>query len=235
MYYIFNFFRFVIMKDKNIRSAIILCGGMSRRMGEDKGSMEIDGKPMIIHVLESLNSQIDEAIIVLNDSERIAKYMSLIQEYSNFDFNIKFVEDEIKNKGPLSGIMTGLKTILSDYALVLPCDSPFISSNFIVFMFDTLNKLLESNSDIEGIVPYHSSEINSSKAIVLRNSEPLHSIYKRETYSIIKNLLNSDEKQVKSFISIINSYFIPVDKKDNYSEIDEINFKNINYKNDFKN
>ena len=223
------------MENKNVCSAIILCGGMSRRMGEDKGSMDFNGKPMIIHVLDTLSSKIDEALIVLNDNKRISKYMSLIQEYSNFDFDIKFVEDEIKNKGPLSGIMTGLKSISGDYALVLHCDSPYISSDFVIFMFDTLNKLIKSNSNVEGIVPYHYFERNNSKEIILKNSEPLHSIYNRNTYSTIENLLKSDEKKVKSFIDIIDSYFIPIDKNNTNSKISEINFKNINYKNDFKN
>ncbi|MBZ9571031.1 molybdenum cofactor guanylyltransferase [Methanobrevibacter sp. TMH8] len=272
------------MKNKNIRSAIILCGGMSRRMGEDKGSMKIDEKPMIIYLLEALNSKIDEVILVLNDETRIAKYKSLITDYINnqdtqnnhnnnnnnnnnnfFDFNIKLVEDEIKNKGPLSGIMTGLKTISSNYALVLPCDSPYVSSKFIDYMFITLNEFISSKIDVEGIVPYHKFNYNSNnsnntknnsknnsknnfndnfndknknnnknnKKELLNNSEPLHSIYKKENYFVIKNLLKSDKKEVKSFINIINSYFIPIDDNSNKSsKINEINFKNINYKND---
>lgn len=240
------------MKDKNKRSAIILCGGMSRRMGEDKGSMEIDKKPMIIHVLQALISQVDEAIIVLNDIKRIAKYKSLIQEYLDidgnyidnnnhnnyFDFDIIFVEDEIKNKGPLSGIMTGLKTISSDYGLVLPCDTPYISSDFVNLMFTTLNDLLKSDvgSDIDGIVPYHTSEDDSLEEVNLNDTEPLHSIYKKESFSIIEDLLKSDEKRVKSFINIINCYFIPITdgsiNRINSNKINEVNFKNINYKDD---
>lgn len=218
------------MNCENIRSAIILCGGMSRRMGEDKGSMKIDEKPMIIHLLESLNYQIDEAIIVLNDTKRISKYKSLISEYINFDFDIIFVEDEIKNKGPLSGIMTGLKAISSDYGLILPCDSPYISSDFVNYMFKTLNDL-NSNKTIDGLVPCYNCEDTNLKKVILDNSEPLHSIYKKETYPIIEDLLKSDEKQVKSYINLINSYFIPI-SKDSNSKINEINFKNINYKND---
>jgi len=231
------------MKHKNKHSAIILCGGMSRRMGEDKGAMEIDKKPMIVHVLEVLTYQIDEVIIVLNDSKRIAKYKSLIQEYldknysdnyNQFDFDIIFVEDEIKNKGPLSGIMTGLKTISSGYGLVLPCDTPYISFDFVNYMFNTLNDVRRADicSDMEGIVPFHTTE-EDSKKVNLNNTEPLHSIYKKENFSIIEDLLKSDEKRVKSFISMIDIYFVPITGGSN-SKINEINFKNINYKDDFQ-
>ena len=49
--------------------------------------------------------------------------------------------------------MTGLKNIKTDYALVLPCDSPFISEGFI----ETIFKLLEENleSDVDAIIPFH--------------------------------------------------------------------------------
>ena len=95
-------------------------------MGQDKGSMIIQNKPMIKHILSSLNHQINEAIIVLNNQDRITKYREFINP-DDYSYNITFIEDEIKNKGPLSGIMTGLKHINSQYALVLPCDSPYVS------------------------------------------------------------------------------------------------------------
>ena len=62
-----------IKKSENIKSCIILCGGQSRRMGQDKGSMIIQKKPMIKHILSTLNHEINEAVIVLNDKNRIDK------------------------------------------------------------------------------------------------------------------------------------------------------------------
>ena len=72
-------------------------------MGRDKGSLVIGDKPMISHILSTLNNEIDEAIIVLNNQDRIEKYRKFIEKYT-YSFKITFVEDEIKNKGPLSGI-----------------------------------------------------------------------------------------------------------------------------------
>ena len=34
--------------------AIILAGGKSQRMGEDKSLIEIEGKQMILHIIENL-------------------------------------------------------------------------------------------------------------------------------------------------------------------------------------
>ncbi|MBO7518327.1 MAG: molybdenum cofactor guanylyltransferase, partial [Methanobrevibacter sp.] len=222
------------MNGQKLYSCIVLSGGMSRRMGQDKGSMIIQEKPMILHILERLNYKINDATIVLNDTERIANYQSLLNQYcegkieDNFDYSLEFVEDEIKGKGPISGIMTGLKNIKTDYALVLPCDSPFISEGFINSMFKLLEENLES--DVDAIIPFHiksnkdnfkdNDEFNFDDAsemtvdMKIANSEPLHSIYKKENLNKIDELLKEDKLYVKSFIkSLKNPCFIEVDNK----------------------
>ncbi len=239
------------MNGQKLYSCIVLSGGMSRRMGQDKGSMIIQEKPMILHILERLNYKINDATIVLNDAERIANYQSLLNQYcegnieENFDYSLKFVEDEIKGKGPISGIMTGLKNIKTDYALVLPCDSPFISEGFIDSMFKLLEENLEY--DIDAIIPFHiksnkdkfkdNDEFNFDDVsemtddVKIANSEPLHSIYKKENLNKIDELLKEDNLYVKSFIKgLKNPCFIEVDNK----VLFENDFRNFNRKEDLE-
>ena len=63
--------------------------------------------------------------------------------------------------------MTGLKNIKTYYALVLPCDSPFISEEFIEGMFDLLEENLNSG-DVDAIIPFH---IKSNKDKFKENDE----------------------------------------------------------------
>ena len=242
----------MFMNGQKLYSCIVLSGGMSRRMGQDKGSMIIQEKPMILHILERLNYKINDATIVLNDAERIADYQSLLNQYSdseiedNFDYSLSFAEDEVKSKGPISGIMTGLKNIKTDYALVLPCDSPFISEEFIETMFDLLEERLES-SDVDAIIPFHiksnkdkfkdNDDFNFNDVgemtddMKIQNSEPLHSIYKKENLINIDELLKEDNLYVKSFIkSLKNPCFIEVDNK----VLFEKDFRNFNRKEDLE-
>ena len=203
-----------------MKSCILLCGGMSKRMGKDKGSMKIDKKPMIIHVLESLNNQIDEAIIVLNDEKRISKYKKLITQ-KNYTFKMYFVKDDIKDLGPMCGIMTGLKHIHSDYALVLPCDSPYIQSEFVYVMFDTLNSLLEEGEYISALVPYHRSPKDVD---IVKRAEPLHSIYSKEYIPLIEEYLSQGILRVRTIMRNHKCFYIPIDNH----LITERNFKNFN-------
>lgn len=234
---------------EKLYSCIILSGGMSRRMGEDKGSMIIQGKPMILHILERLNGKINDAVIVLNNQERINSYNKLLNAYvpveieENFTYSLEFIEDEVKDKGPVAGIMTGLKNIKTDYALVLPCDSPFISEDNIKTMFD----LLESSENTDAVIPYHTkankdrlknkrefnfkSSSEMSRDMKIENSEPLHSIYKKDNLDIISKLLEDDNLYVKSFIKNLKCVnFVEVDNE----VLFEDDFKNFNRKEDIE-
>ena len=200
-----------IKNNENIKSCIILCGGQSRRMGQDKGSMIIQNKPMIKHILSTLNNHIDEAIIVLNDQTRIDKYNKFINP-KEYTYPITFLEDKIKNKGPLPGIMTGLMEITSDYALILPCDSPYVSVEYIKTIFSQIDE------NYQAIVPYHN---DNNK---LKTSEPLHSIYKKDIIPEIEKLVNEDTLHIKGLIEKIDTKFILIDNK----KIEKKEFKNLN-------
>ena len=241
------------MNGQKLYSCIVLSGGMSRRMGQDKGSMIIQEKPMILHILERLNYKINDVTIVLNNAERIAIYQSLLNQYcegeieDNFDYSLEFIEDEVKSKGPISGIMTGLKNIKTDYALVLPCDSPFISEEFIETMFNLLEDNLNNHGEVDAIIPFHiksnkdkfkdNDDFNFDDAsemtidMKIANSEPLHSIYKKENLKNIEELLKEDSLYVKSFIrSLKNPCFIEVDN----NVLFDRDFRNFNRKEDLE-
>lgn len=196
-------------------SYVILCGGMSTRMGEDKGSMNISNKPMIIHVLDSLNHIINEAIIVLNDEERIEKYQKIIKP-EKYTYKIKYTTDEIPNKGPLSGIMTGLNNTNTKYAQILPCDSPYITQNFI----KNMQKLLKQKKPTDAIIPYHTKE----------KTEPLHGIYQKKDTTTIKKLIQNEKLSIKEYLKQIKPYYIHIDN----IKLEEINFNNLNTKEDIK-
>ena len=197
--------------NENIKSCIILCGGQSRRMGRDKGSMIIQDKPMIKHILSTLNHEINEVVIVLNNQERIGKYSEFINP-ADYTYTITFAEDKIKNKGPLPGIMTGLSYIHGEYALVLPCDSPYVSKNYIKTIFS------EIDENYHAIVPYHDDDNK------LKTSEPLHSIYHKNIIQVIEKLVKEDILHIKGLIAELDTKFVLIDNK----KIEKKEFRNLN-------
>ena len=200
-----------------MKSSIILCGGQSRRMGRDKGSLIIKDKPMIKYILSTLNNEIDEAVIVLNDKKRIEQYKQFINP-NEYTYQIKFIEDKIKNKGPISGILTGLENISTDYAIVFPCDSPFVTKNTIQTLFN------EIEVNTQAVVPYHDPKDR------LKTSEPLHSIYNKNIIPTINDLISKDSLHIKGIIEKIDTKFVLIDNK----KILKKEFRNLNRPEDLK-
>jgi len=173
-------------------------------MGKDKGSLILDDKPMVLHVLDTVKDIADEIILVLRDQEQIEKYKPILK-----DEPVKIVTDEIKDQGPLVGILSGLSQIDSEYAQILPCDSPFISKGFVLKMFE-----IAEGEEFDAIVP-----IWDDGPI-----EPLHSIYKKNTVTIIRDLIKNKKRNVRSLLDHLNVKYVDV------GELDEsaMSFRNLN-------
>lgn len=193
-----------------MKSCIILCGGMSTRMGQDKGSMLLEGKPMIFHVLETVADLVDEVVMVLRDEKRVEAYKNLLGSMKmDLKTDLKFCIDMKMDEGPLVGILTGLTHIKSDKALVLPCDSPYISRTFILRMFQ-----LSEVDEYDAVVP-----VSYDGRI-----EPLHSIYKRSSIDLIREILEDGFRDVRSLIKRSNVKFVDADTVDETGR----SFQNIN-------
>lgn len=102
-------------------TAIILAGGKSSRMGEDKGLMLFNGKPMIQFILDEVNQIAAQIFIVTSNPN----YLS---------FGYPLIPDLIENKGPLAGIVSGLSHSTSTFNWVLSCDIPHITTELLLML-----------------------------------------------------------------------------------------------------
>jgi len=102
-------------------TGIILAGGKSSRMGEDKGLVLLNGKPMIQYVIEALKEVVSNIIIISNNA-------------SYNKFGVPVYSDIIKYKGPVGGIYTGLYHSTTELNFCISCDVPMISSDFILWL-----------------------------------------------------------------------------------------------------
>lgn len=112
------------MKNRELNSAVVLCGGMGRRMGSDKGLLVMDGRTFIEIITDRLLEYFSEVAVVFRDSTQAGNYRDLL------DSSIRVLTDEVPGVGPLGGIFTALGRISGSAALFLPCDSPLLPGNF---------------------------------------------------------------------------------------------------------
>jgi molybdopterin-guanine dinucleotide biosynthesis protein A len=85
-------------------TCIILAGGASRRMGQDKALIQIEGIRLLDYVYGKCQELFKEIIIVTNQPQQF------------IDYQIPVVGDEIPGAGSLGGLYTGLKRASNDYS-----------------------------------------------------------------------------------------------------------------------
>lgn len=106
-------------------SGIILAGGFSNRFGQDKGLLQLGDKPLIKHVLDSMQRVVDEKIIVASLGAQAEKYAKIAGP------GCRVLVDSTELHGPLPGALTGFEAAAGEYSLLLPCDTPFVSSGVL--------------------------------------------------------------------------------------------------------
>ena len=111
-------------------TGLILAGGRATRMGGvDKGLVLFNNKPLIAHMIERLQLQVDK--IIINANRELETYRTL---------GYQVLPDEIADfAGPLAGIQLGLKHATSEYLLTAPCDCPLLPANLCEKLMAALN------------------------------------------------------------------------------------------------
>jgi len=112
------------------KSAVILAGGFARRFGRDKGLVVLAGKPLILHVIDSVSKVVDEVLVVVSSGEQKNKFEAVVEEKANL------VIDKDDSQSPLVGAIAGFETAEGEYSLLLPCDTPLVSPQIVQFLLD---------------------------------------------------------------------------------------------------
>jgi molybdopterin-guanine dinucleotide biosynthesis protein A len=127
------------------RGAIILAGGRGSRfqtqngVWQDKGLALLEGKPLLVHVVENIQQESDETLVVVKEELRKVAYRELLEKHGIS--KVKIVTD-VKAKtsgGPLIAILTGLTTSTSDICLTVPSDMPLLNSKVAEYMYKELD------------------------------------------------------------------------------------------------
>lgn len=121
----------VVYPRKDI-TGTVLAGGRARRMGgDDKGLVEVDGKPMVVYVVEALKAQ--TAAVVVNANRNIERYRALCR--------CPVVPDSVGDfAGPLAGMASAMEVAQTPFVLTAPCDSPLLSRQLAARLFEALQR-----------------------------------------------------------------------------------------------
>jgi molybdopterin-guanine dinucleotide biosynthesis protein A len=163
--------------------AAILCGGKSRRLGQDKALMYLNGSRIIDIIIQTLQPLFDPIFFISDVRDKI------------HGVDITSVADEIPNLGPLGGIYTALGVGIGEYCFVTACDTPFLTKEIIQALWNEVD-----GEDI--IVPKYQGL-----------AEPLVGFYARRCRERIGEALEIDQKQTRSLWNCCNVRFVDLDKR----------------------
>ena len=104
-------------------TAVILAGGKSKRMGFDKQTLKIDGRYLILTLIEQMRPYFDQIIIACNRP---------LHPYHLYK-GVTVVKDQYIQVGPMAGIHGALRVSNSDYVYVIACDTFFYPEVMLYF------------------------------------------------------------------------------------------------------
>lgn len=141
---------------------IILAGGKSSRMGQNKALLPFQEKTLIEHIIDSVTPFCSRVYVVT----------SKVNQYEfNFLANVCIITDCYDNKGPLAGIHAGLKNISTDYGFIMACDMPFFSPHLFVQLhkwIDGQNAILCEGQPFHGF--YHKRIVPALETCIHQNN-----------------------------------------------------------------
>ncbi len=152
-------------------TGIVLSGGENRRMGADKAFLKVAGVPMIERVLQSLRKVFQNIIIVTNAPHLYTQYDAVL------------VTDALEQRGPLTGIYSGLSQAATKYGFVVACDMPFLNPNLISYMAG-----LAGGEDI--VVPLFEGR-----------PEPLHAVYSRNLLPVMEMQIKQEKRKIQDIFT----------------------------------
>lgn len=179
------------------KTVILLAGGKGSRLNYiDKNFLLHNDKSFFEITLKKIQN-FSEIIVVSNST----------QKYSNY--NVKVIEDEIKDIGPMGGILTGLKASSFDECLILSCDMPFLRKDFL----DYLGLM---NGEYDLAIPKHSF-----------NREPLCGLYKKSCLEVVQKSIDDNIFKIGNIFNSLNLKWIDINKL-NSSDLITKSFFNVN-------
>lgn len=140
-------------------TGVLLAGGKSTRMGQDKRFLPIGDRTLLERGLCTLRSLLQHVCIVI------------AQDSPFLSANVPVFRDVVAHCGSLGGLYTGLREASTPHIFLAACDMPFLNVNLLSYMIG-----LKEQADI--IVPSWNNRL-----------QPTHAIYSKQCAPILEEMI----------------------------------------------
>ena len=167
-------------------TGVVFAGGQGRRMGGvDKGLVELDGLPLVAHVIARLAPQVGALVVNANQNR---------ERYARFGHPV--VADVITGfAGPLAGLHAGLAASVTPYVVTSPCDSPFLP-------LDLVARLARA---------FEGEPIDIAVARTFAQPHPVFSLVRRDVAPHLEAFLRAGGRKIDEWYATLRVTEVPFD------------------------
>ena len=183
-------------------SAVILAGGKSSRMGQDKALLPFRGYSSMAEFQYERLKKIFNSVYISTKEDK-------------FNFKADLIYDRYEESSPLVAIVSIFEELKCDAFFLLSVDMPFVSEDDIKKLIDSYKNerafevycLKSSNGCEPTATIYTKAILNSAKEMLKENNHKLKSLIESSNYKAVKSY------SYKNFININTkdeyfSYFV---------------------------
>ena len=193
----------------NSTTGVILAGGKSRRMGQNKALMRLASATIIEHVIHQMRSVTTDLLLITN-TPRLYSHLGL-----------PMYADIVPNMGTLGGIYTGLTHAANHTVLCVACDMPLLQPNLLSYLASILG-------EYDAVVPC----VENSDPSVPK-FQTLSAVYSKKCLPAIDQMFAEGELRVHALYDRIAARMMPPSEWRRFDP-QGLSFFNINTPADFE-
>lgn len=169
-------------------TGVILAGGKSRRMGQNKALMPLGNEPLIVHVVRQMGLIADELLLITDEPDL---YTIL---------KLPTYTDLLPDMGALGGLHTGLTYAANRVVLCVGCDMPLLQPNLLAHLTGLLG-------DYDAVVPCVESATRATTepAYIFQT---LAAVYSKRCLPVIEEMLAAGELRVHALYDRIDTRIV---------------------------
>ncbi len=148
-------------------TAVLLAGGKSRRMGQDKRFLSIGDETLYERTLAVLRSVFKTVVVVI------------AQDSPPLQSEVPVLRDLIAECGSLGGLYTGLKQAVTPFVFTVACDMPFLDPK-------TVRYFTQIKDDADVVM-----------AKLRNGLQPMHALYHQRCLPMIETLIETHQLKIQ--------------------------------------
>lgn len=152
-------------------AGVLLAGGKSRRMGEDKRYLVMGGQTLLERGLAVLRSMFQEVLVVI------------AQDSPPLDLEVRVVRDLVPDCGSLGGVYTGLAQATTPYIFVAACDMPFLDPAVIA-------QFTSRRTSLDIVMAKLAGRLH-----------PMHALYSKQCLSVVEQMIQVRQLKIQEMVS----------------------------------